>query len=184
MITGPSLEVLLAAGYAVFLVGIAIVLEMVARHSHRRSERYRNSGFFYKKHLDVWECPAGRHLTRERTDLERKIAHYRASAHHCNHCTRKTDCTDSEDGRRLESHLESWLQSEMSRFHRGISLALILLALIILTVEIFRHGDRQDWIVLASLWLPIAFYGFRYLKAFLQPVTHGKPRSTAPISLI
>jgi hypothetical protein len=78
MITGPSLEVLLAAGYAVFLVGIAIVLEMVASHSHRRSERYRKSGFFYKKVLDVWDCPAGRHLPSERTDLERNIAHDRA----------------------------------------------------------------------------------------------------------
>ena len=48
---------------------------IVARHSHRRSEHFRNSGFVYKQKLDVWQCPTGHHLTREQTDFERKIAH-------------------------------------------------------------------------------------------------------------
>ena len=78
MIHGIHLEVILTGGYALLLVGIAVILEFVARHAHHRSEHFRNSGFTYKKNMDVWECPTGHHLTREQTDFERKIAHYRA----------------------------------------------------------------------------------------------------------
>ena len=128
MIHGIHIEVILAGGYALLLVGVSVILEMVARHSHHRSEHFRNSGFVYKKKLDVWQCPTGHHLTREQTDFERKIATYRAPAHKCNGCHVKGDCTDSHHGRVLESRLDAWLQSELNRFHRGISLALLLLA--------------------------------------------------------
>lgn len=168
MIHGIHIEVLLAAGYALLLLGVAATLEWLARHSHRRSEHYRHSGFVYHRKLDVWECPTGHHLTRVETDFERKIARYRAPAHKCNVCHCKKDCTDSNSGRELESRLDAWLQSELHRFHRGISLALLLLAVIILVAEIFRHRTPRDWLVLVSLLLPIAIVGSRSFAAFLE----------------
>ena len=146
MIHGVHLEVILAGGYALLLVGVAVLLELVARHSHRRTEHFRNSGFVYQKKLDVWQCPTGHHLTREQTDFERKIARYRAPAHKCNACHCKQDCTDSDDGRVLESRLDAWLQSELSRFHRGISLALLLLAILFLGAEMYCHQEMRDWL--------------------------------------
>ena len=79
MIHGVHIEVILAGGYAMLLVGVAGILELVARHAHHRSEHFRNSGFTYKKQLDVWQCPTGHHLTREQTDFERKISEMRAN---------------------------------------------------------------------------------------------------------
>jgi len=119
--------------------------------------------------MDVWECPAGHHLTREQTDFERKTARYRAPAHKCNDCHVKKNCTDSDDGRVLESRLDAWLQSELSRFHRGVSLALLLLAVLILAVEMFEHQAPRDWLVLAVLLLPIGFAGSRYWVSFTEP---------------
>ena len=168
MIHGIHIEVVLAGGYALLLVGIAVILEIVARHSHRRSEHFRNSGFVYHRKLDVWECPTGHHLTREQTDFERKIAHYRAPAHKCNACHVKRNCTDSNDGRRLESRLDAWLQSELSRFHRGISLTLLLLAVLILAVETFRYQTARDWMVLVALLLPIGLAASRYFVFFSE----------------
>ncbi len=168
MIHGIHIEVILAGGYALLLVGVAAILEWFARHSHRRSEHFRNSGFVYKQKLDVWECPTGHHLTREQTDFERKIALYRAPAHKCNVCHCKSDCTDSSDGRVLESRLDAWLQSELSRFHRGISLALLLLAVLILAVEMVRHQTIPDGLVLAVLLLPIGFVGSRHFILFSE----------------
>ena len=168
MIHGVHIEVILAAGYALLLVCVSVILEIVARHAHHRSEHFRNSGFVYKKQLDVWECPTGHHLTREQTDFERKIAQYRAPAHKCNVCHCKKDCTDSDDGRVLESRLDAWLQSELNRFHRGISLALLLLAVLILTVEMFEHQAARDWLVLGVLLLPIGFAGSRYWVFFSE----------------
>ena len=43
--SGVHVEVVLAASYAIFLVGVAFILEFLERHSHQRSERYRNSWF-------------------------------------------------------------------------------------------------------------------------------------------
>lgn len=157
MIYGIHIEVILACGYALLLVGISAILEWLARHSHRRSEHFRNSGFIYKKKEDVWQCPTGHHLTREQTDFEKKIALYRAPAHKCNQCHCKSDCTDSDDGRVLESRLDSWIQSELSRFHRGVSLTLLLLAVLILAIETFRHHGWREWILLAGLCIAIAF---------------------------
>jgi len=168
MIHGVHIEVILAAGYALFLVGAAAVLEWLARHSHRRSEHYRHSGFTYKRKLDVWECPAGQHLTREQTDFERRIARYRAPAHRCNACHCKRDCTDSDDGRLLESRLDSWLQSELRRFHRGVSLTLLLLAVLLLAVELFRHHGWRDWIPLAFLLAVIGYAGSKLSVSFYE----------------
>ncbi|HVU08109.1 MAG TPA: hypothetical protein VHG89_06165 [Verrucomicrobiae bacterium] len=168
MFHGIHIEVILAGGYALLLVGVAVILELIARHSHRRSEHFRHSGFTYQKRLDVWQCPTGIHLTREQTDFQRKIATYRAPAHHCNGCHLKGNCTDSHHGRVLESRMDAWLQSELSRFHRGISLTLLLLAVLILAAEMFRHPEWRDWFVLAILLLPIGFTASRYFTFFTE----------------
>jgi hypothetical protein len=144
MIPGVHVEVVLAASYAIFLVGVAFVLELLARHSYKRSERYRNSGFVYFQKMDLWECPAGRQLLRTETDYQRRIVHYRAPAHACNTCSLKNNCTDSNDGRLLKSHLDSWIESELRRFHRGISLVLLLLATVILVAETVRHAEPRE----------------------------------------
>ena len=73
---------------------------LLARHSHRRSELYRTAGFTYHEHLDAWECPEGERLHRIETDMQQRLARYRARAHVCNACPRKGDCTDSDDGPR------------------------------------------------------------------------------------
>lgn len=168
MMYGIHTEVILAAGYSLLLVGVAGVLEYLARHSHRRSDHYRNSGFTYKRKLDAWECPTGEHLTRVGTDFDRKIARYRAPAHKCNVCHCKPDCTDSHQGRELESRLDTWVQSEMHRFHRGISLSLFLLATILLMAELFRYHNWHDWILLACFLAPIAYTGSRLSVSFWE----------------
>lgn len=169
MISGLHLEVVLAAIYAVFLVGVAVVLELIARHSHKRSERYRNAGFAYFPKTDLWECPAGRQLLRIETDYQRRIVHYRAPAEACNACSLKNNCTDSDQGRLLKSHLDSWVESELRRFHRGISLALFLLATIILLAETIRHAEPREFLLVGCLLIPL---GIAELKLFASFLTH------------
>ena len=41
------IEVLLASGYALFLVMVAICLEKLGRHSQQRSRQYQTAGFTY-----------------------------------------------------------------------------------------------------------------------------------------
>jgi hypothetical protein len=178
MISGVHVEVVLAASYAIFLVGVAFILEFLARHSHKRSERYRNSGFVYFQILDLWECPAGRQLLRTETDYQRRIVHYRAPADACNACSLKNNCTDSNDGRLLKSHLDSWVESELRRFHRGISLVLLLLATVILVAETVRHAEPRELFLVGSLLLPVGVAEASFLSR------SGRVKNLSPETLL
>jgi hypothetical protein len=138
-----STESLVVAGYAAFLAGTAAVLELVARHSHRRTQAIQTTGFAYDRKLDVWICPVGQPLHRMETIWERKAVRYRAQAHHCNNCYIKHRCTDSDEGRMIEHQADSWLQSGLRRFHRGVSLMLLFLALLILMLEMLRQSGLE-----------------------------------------
>jgi len=154
-------EVLLASGYALFLVIVAICLEKLGRHSQQRSRQYQTAGFTYHQHLNVWECPAGQYLKLWAFDSQRRVAQYRAEAKSCNSCVLKKNCTDSEDGRKLEHHPDSWLQSEVRRFHHGISLALLFLAGLILSLEIILQTATADLMVLLGAMVPVAIVSTR-----------------------
>jgi len=76
----------------------------------------------------------------------------------------------------LEHRLDGWLQSELSRFHRGISLVLYLLAFVVLLTEMFRHHEKYDLIALVILLIPIGFTGSRHLVSFVERTLESNPR--------
>jgi Transposase DDE domain len=162
-------EVLLAAGYAALLVAIAFGLEKAARHVHGRSQQWRVAGFRYRREHDFWECPIGEKLTRVTVDDGQGPARYRASARACNACALKSLCTDSLHGREVEYHPDAWLQSELARFHRGLSLTLLLLAAAWLVAEMCRHQKPAEWLLLGGLLAPLTLLGTQLVSAFFAP---------------
>jgi len=168
MMDGFHAEVLMAGGYALFLVAVAAMLEWLARHSHLRSEQMRVTGFKYHHEFDLWECPTGKQLRRHSADHERNVVRYRAPGHVCNACHKKIDCTDSDEGREIEQRVDSWVQSEIHRFHRGISLALLLLAGLILVAEVVRYNHPRDLIVLGIPLIAISAAGMRLALGFID----------------
>jgi hypothetical protein len=144
-------EVLLAAGYAALLIAGAFALEGLSAHTHARALRYRTAGFAYDETLDHWQCPEGEHLWPHEFDEERRLVRYRAKAHVCNACPCKAACTDSDRGREIVRPLDPWPHSEAGRFHRGIAVLLVGLALLIVVVEGARHHRPQETALLAAL---------------------------------
>jgi len=145
-------ESLIATGYAMLLVVIAGALEWMGRHSHQRAGRFHTGGFRFQKHLDHWECPTGIRLLRAETDNDLRVIRYRAPARTCNGCPVKANCTDSDNGREIEVPLDPWLSTEIGRFHRGLSLALLFLAALILAVELLRHDHGTErWVLAGAL---------------------------------
>lgn len=173
MNTGIHPEVWLAIGYVIFLASIALALELLARHTQRRAEQYRVAGFKYHRHLDAWECPTGQPLHRQTEDLENRIARYRAPAHACNSCAFKTYCTDSDDGREITRTSTLWLETEIGRFHRGISLALLLLALFICGVEVLRFHSTIEWRLLACVLAPLSLFWIKMAFKFRSSTSPG-----------
>jgi hypothetical protein len=159
-------EVFLATGYAALLVVGALVLEWLSAHTHRRSLRYRTAGFTYDETHDHWQCPEGQHLWPHEFDHERRLVRYRAKAHICNACPRKDACTDSDRGREIVRPLDPWPHSEAGRFHRGLSLMLVGLALLILLVEGARHHRTEEAALLLAMLAVGALAAQRLLRDF------------------
>lgn len=148
-----SAEVLLSAAYGFLLIGGALVLEWLSRHTHNRSQAFRTSGFDYDSQHDHWVCHQGEQLWPSEFDREKRLVRYRAKAVVCNACPAKGDCTDSAQGREITKPLDPWPHSEAGRFHRGIAVMLVVLAAFELAVVLIRNHSPADLAVLAPLLL-------------------------------
>jgi hypothetical protein len=164
--SAPATEVLLAAGYALVLLVGALGLEALARHSHRRSNRYRTAGFAFEPDHDHWLCPEGERLTRAEVDHRLRIVRYRARAHVCNACPAKAGCTDSDHGREIAQPMDPWPHSEAGRFHRGVSVVMVALGALILVVALARNHAPTDVVVGMLALAPIGVALPRMLSAF------------------
>jgi hypothetical protein len=122
----------------------------MARRSHARSEHYRTAGFTYHPTHDAWICPEEQVLVRSETDHERRLVRYRGRPQICNHCPAKSDCTDSDEGREVVRAMDPWPHSEAGRFHRGISLAVALVAAPILAAVALRNHAPLELAVLGA----------------------------------
>lgn len=163
--SGIDTEILVVVAYSLFLLLAAACLEAVARHSHRRSERLHVAGFRYDVSADLWTCPNDEKLLRAETDYARGTIFYRAAPHACNSCAMKSRCTDSNEGRVIEHRPDSWLDSELRRFHRGISLLLVSLAALVLCAELLRYSGHNDRLVTGGSLLLVVCYGLRLSAA-------------------
>jgi hypothetical protein len=147
---GMPLECILMLGYAVSLALIALLLEWIAHHAHRRSLGLSTAGFTYHPEQDIWRCPEDQRLLPVFSDSARRTVTYRAPAAACNVCPCKAACTDSSQGREIERSNLSGLEHGMKRFHRALSLTLLVLASVILAVELVRTAGLYPRIVLAA----------------------------------
>jgi hypothetical protein len=61
----------------------------------------------------------------------------------------------------IERRPDSWLDSELRRFHRGISLALVVLSALLLAAQFVRFSTRYDRMLTGGLLAFVALYGIR-----------------------
>ena len=162
-----GVEPSLVIGYALFLLACALVLDLLARHSHNRAARYRTAGFSYHGHLDAWVCPEGEHLWLHETDEVARLARYRGRPQVCNACPAKPRCTDSDDGREVVRALDPWPHSEAGRFHRGIAVFLVALGMLMALAELVRHHRPLEAAALLVLLALLAAAALRLGAVFV-----------------
>jgi hypothetical protein len=163
-----TFEFVLALVYAIFLAVLAFLLELAARHAHRRSLTVSTIGFTYHPERDIWRCPEDQHLFPIFADAIKGTVVYRAHAETCNACRSKSVCTDSDRGRLIERKSPGRLQYGMQRFHRGVSLTLLILASLILAVEICRVSGFYPRTVLVAILLFFGALVIRFSTELLQ----------------
>jgi hypothetical protein len=175
-------ETLLLAGYSVFLLAVAAVLDRLARHSHARADRYRTAGFAYRPEHDVWVCPQDQMLWPSRYDEGHHLMRYRAKPSVCNACPVKRSCTSSDHGREISVPTEPWPHSEAARFHRGIVLVLVALAALLAAVAMARHHQPAELVVAAVSLAASGVLGHRFTDHFRRAPA-GFPDATVATGL-
>lgn len=125
-----GVEVWLAAGYCVALLGLAYVIDALARRAASVSEGGMSGGFTYHQDHDAWRCPQDQWLWPRSFDPENRVMRYRGTPSICNACPVKASCTTSSAGREVQRAVDSWPASEAARFHRWIACAVVALGLV------------------------------------------------------
>lgn len=125
-----GVEAWLAAAYCVALVGLAYVIDALARRAASISEGGVSGGFVYHKEHDAWRCPQDQWLWPQSFDAQNRVMRYRGTPSVCNACPVKSTCTTSSSGREVQRAVDSWPASEAARFHRGIACVVVLLGLL------------------------------------------------------
>lgn len=152
-------------GYAFVLLAAAAILDSAGKHTQRRSERFRTSGFTYQPQHDTWTCSEDAMLWPMEYDEHHHLVRYRAKASVCNSCHAKPGCTSSATGREVTRAVAPWPHSEAGRFHRGMSLVLVGIAALLLLVAAARHLELST-LVLGPPLLFTALLGRRYSDHF------------------
>lgn len=125
---GP--EVWMAAGYSIVVVGLAFVIDGLARRAAAVSEGGAAGGFSYHADHDAWKCPEDQWLWPQSFDPDHRVMRYRGAPSICNACPVKGTCTTSHAGREIQRAVDSWPASEAARFHRRIACAVVVLGLV------------------------------------------------------
>lgn len=159
-------EVVLFTGYAGALLVIACALDALARHTHARSDRYRTAGFRYHPDHDAWVCPQDQMLWPTLYDEQRQLMRYRAKPSVCNACPVKSACTSSPHGREITRPTQPWPHSEAARFHRGLVLVLIGLAILLLAIMLVRHHQPGDLVVIVVALVASTALAQRFTEHF------------------
>jgi hypothetical protein len=175
-------DVALVDGYAVALLAIATGLDSLAQHVQRRSERFRTAGFRYHPHHDAWICPQDQMLWPVHYDAEQHLVRYRARPSVCNACPIKSGCTSSAHGREITRATTPWPDSEAGRFHRGLALALVVLAGIFAVTTAFAARTVADLALLLGVLGLVSFVGWR-LTDHLRGTPANFPEPTAATGL-
>lgn len=121
---------------------------------------------------------------RSEVDHERRLVRYRGRPQICNHCPVKADCTNSEEGREVGRAMDPWPHSEAGRFHRGISLSVVLVAALILAAELVRNHAPAELVVLGAALAATGAVAWHMHKAFrVSPANfpEGPAQAPAPI---
>ena len=109
------------------------------------------------------------------------MVRYRARPQICNHCPAKPECTDSDEGGEVVRPMDPWPHSEAGRFHRGISLAVDLVAALILAAELVRNHAPAELAVLTAALVVVALAAWHLHAAFRDsPRTSRSPTARRP----
>jgi hypothetical protein len=154
-LAAPSVSVALVAAYALVLLAIAWGFDLMSQRVAKRSNAWRTGEFTYHEDHDAWQCPEDQWLWPKSFDPENRVMRYRATPSICNACPVKDTCTTSDQGREITREYDPWPYSEAGKFHRGISVMVAVVALVLPAGMLFGASGLTDYLVLGGTILGV-----------------------------
>lgn len=154
----PSLDIFLISGYAVILLLIAVAFDRMGARSAARSASWRTGNFLYHDDADAWTCHEDQWLWPASFDPDKRVVRYVGQHAICGRCPAKAECSPTPGPRELTRQVDPWPHSEAGRFHRGVSVAIAAVALMMVLVSLlFSARTPADVVLLlAALALVVA----------------------------
>lgn len=154
----PSISVVLVCVYAACLLVVAVAFDRLGARSALRSASWRHGNFLYHEDADAWKCHEDQWLWPTSFDPEKRVIRYAGQHAICGRCPAKAECSPTPGPRELTRNVDPWPHSEAGRFHRGVSVAIAAVALMmVLAMLLFGATDTADVILLlAALALVLA----------------------------
>jgi hypothetical protein len=146
----PSVTVLLVSAYAALLLVVAWAFDHLGRKSSQRSAEWRTGNFVYHEDQDAWRCHEDQWLWPASFDPDKRVIRYQGQHAICGRCPAKEECSPTPGPRELTRQLDPWPHSEAGRFHRGISLAVAVVAIFLSTSMLLGAEVAADYVVLAA----------------------------------
>lgn len=151
-----NLGLALLLSYLIVLWVGGWVLELLARAHFLRAQRHAHFGFAYDPELDRYECPQGELLTLQTFDDRNKLAIYKAPASTCEECMLKAFCSPGDEGRRVYRALSEFHETDVGRFHRGLSLLILVVALVFATGGLFVWWNKPgEWLLVLAVGISL-----------------------------
>ncbi|MGH7223711.1 MAG: hypothetical protein ACRELF_10820 [Gemmataceae bacterium] len=154
-----ELESGLIVAYVAVVLAAARLFEILARGHFERARRHAEQGFEYVADEDHYRCPEGERLSLHVRDEPRRLAVYRAPARRCNECTLKASCTPHDEGRHVYRSLAVWIETDVGRFHRRLSLLMFAVGAMLSVAALSRWwGQAGAGSLLLTLVMSLASF--------------------------
>jgi hypothetical protein len=160
-----DLEVCLFLGYAIVVLAGARLMERLARAHFERARRYGEDGFHYDADADHYHCPQGERLALHVIAPQERVAVYRAPASACAGCPEKARCTPHDEGRHIYRPLAAWTETDVGRFHQGLSLLMAASAAALSLVALLEWAGRPGTGLLIVAFVAGALVAVRDARA-------------------
>nr|WP_246308661.1 hypothetical protein [Kineosphaera limosa] len=168
---------------------VAVLFDRLGARSALRSAAWRTGNFIYHEDADAWRCHEDQWLWPASFDPDKRVIRYAGQHAICGRCPAKAECSPTPGPRELTRQVDPWPHSEAGRFHRGVSLAIAAVALMmVLVMLLFGATDGADVILLvaalaltAAVGIPLARHLWNTPDGFPQHLVQEASGAGDPV---
>ena len=171
----PDLNVWLVAVYALIMLAVAWVVDVLGSRSARHSMSWRHADFVYHDDVDGWRCHEDQWLWPTAFDPDKRVIRYEGAHAICGRCPSKDSCSPTPGPREITRPVDPWPYSDAGRFHRGVGLVIACVGVFIPLLLMVAFHATGELIVLGTTTVIVIVTGVLPLARHLRSTPDNAP---------